>query len=164
MTPTIFVSKTLLFSFVIFIISSCEATKENQSSSFLTEEEPNLFAGTWLLDHVTWEDSTGTIEMVDVFSKALLMYSDDGYMSAILTYSEDYGDSPGLDVGYCGRYKLNTEDSSVSHFRDMIVINADSENVVYVRDYSFSDDKKLLTLSPREDIRKGMSLTWRRVE
>jgi len=159
-----FTLKTLFLFFIVFTQISCGPAKEDQSNSIPSEKEANPFVGTWLLDHVTQEDSSGADQMVDVFNKGLIMYSDDGYMSAILTYSAGYGDRPGLDVGYCGRYELNTEETFVSHLRDVIAINADTENEVFVRDYVFSDDNKLLTLSPREDTWKGTSLTWKRVE
>jgi len=161
MAHSIFHCQTVFTSFVILMLLSCDPGQQDQSSSI---PESNPFVGAWLLDHVTQQDSTGTNQMVDVFSEGLIMYSDDGYMSAILTYAEDYGDTPGLDVGYCGRYELNTQETFVSHLRDVIAINADTEHEVFVRDYEFSDDNKLLTLSPREDTWKGTSLTWKRVE
>jgi hypothetical protein len=164
MTHPTFHWRTFYSLFFIFTLISCGTSKEDQSSSIPSEEEANPFVGAWLLDHVTQEDSSGTNQIVDVFSKGLIMYSEDGYMSAILTYSEDYGNTPGLDVGYCGRYEFNTEETSISHLRDVIAINADTENEVFVRDYSFSADNNLLTLSPREDTWKGTSLTWKRVE
>lgn len=164
MNHSIFHWKTLLSLFVILTFISCDPRKEEQSGSVPSGEETNPFVGAWLLDHVTQEDSTGTNQIVDVFSKGLIMYSEDAYMSAILTYSEDYGDTPGLDVGYCGRYEFDTKETFVSHLRDVIAINADTENELFVRDYEFSDDNMLLTLSPRENTWKGTSLTWKRVE
>lgn len=161
MTHSIFSWQPVLIAFIIFSLISCD-TNEQDHSSIIPEANP--FVGAWLLDHVTQADSTGTDQIVDVFSDGLIMYSDDGYMSAILTYSEDYGDTPGLDVGYCGRYEYDVEDTFVSHLRDVIAINVDTEHEVFVRDYEFSVDGKLLTLSPREDTWKGTSLTWRRVE
>ena len=161
MNDDIFQWKTLSFLFIILTAISCDSGDGNQSSS---NPAVNPFVGAWLLDQVVQEDSTGVNQMVDVFSEGLIMYSADGYMSAILTYAEDYGETPGLDVGYCGRYELNTDETYVSHLRDVIAINADTEHEVFVRDYEFSDDGKLLTLSPRENTWKGTSLTWKRVD
>ncbi len=161
MTHSNFPWQSLSTVLAIFALISCDPGQQDQSSSI---SESNPFVGAWLLDHVTQQDSTGTNQMVDVFSEGLIIYSDDGYMSAILTYAENYGDTPGLDVGYCGRYELNSEETYVSHLRDVIAINADTEHEVFVRDYEFSDDYKLITLSPREDTWKGTSLTWKRVE
>ncbi len=152
-----------LFLVLIFMFS-CNRDTEGSTSSATTENATNPFVGTWLLDHVTQRDTTGIDQVTDVFRKGLIMYSADGYMSAILTYSDDNGNTPGLDVGYCGRYELNTDESYVRHLRDVIAINVDTENEVFVRDYSFSEDNKLLTLSPRENKWKGTSLIWRRVE
>ena len=68
-----------------------------------------------------------------------------------------------MDVGYCGKYEVNEKETFVRHIRDVITINSDNEEGVFVRDYKFSPDCNLLTLSPRETNRQGMSLTWKRV-
>ena len=57
---------------------------------------------------------------------------------------------------------LNKEEAYVSHLRDVIAINNDTENEIFVRDYLFSEDGKTLTLSPREAIWKGTSITWKK--
>ena len=105
-----------------------------------------------------------TQNMEEVFKDGLIIYSADGYMSAILTYTDDHVENPGLDVGYCGKYKINQKEEFVSHLRDVIAINNETENVTFVRDYQFSDDGNFLTLSPREAKWKGTSLTWKKVE
>lgn len=156
--------KTLLLLLINITLIACAPSRESEPGSIPSEKEASPFVGAWLLDHVTQKDSTVSEQMVDVFSKGLIMYSADGYMSAILTYSENYGNTPGLDVGYCGRYEINTGAAYISHLRDVIAINTNTENEVFIRDYKFSDDKKLLTLSPREDTWKGTSLTWKRVK
>ena len=158
-----FCLKSILPLVLSLTLICCHVQYEDKPGSILVEES-NPFVGAWLLDHVTREDSTGNIQTVDMFSRALLMYSEDGYMSAILSYSEAFADAPGQDVGYCGRYEIDTGKRSVSHLRDVIAINSDTEGIIYVRDYAFSDDNKVLTLSPREASRKGMSLTWKRVD
>ena len=88
--------------------------------------------GVWLLHHVTQEDSTGAIQIADVFHKGLIMYSADGYISAILIYSGNYSDTPELDVGYCGHYEINLEEKYVSHLRDVIAINSDNKKEICV--------------------------------
>ena len=144
------------------LLSFCDSAGPARSNA--AEPDTNPFVGAWLLDHVTQKDSTDADQEVEVFDQGLIMYSADGYMSAILTYTDNYGETPGLDVGYCGRYEYDEEDTSVSHLRDVIAINADTEHEIFVRDYKFSKDNQFLTLSPREDTWRGTSLTWKRVE
>ena len=124
----------------------------------------NSFVGSWLLDSVSQLDSSGQSKVTAVFKKGLIIYSADGYMSAVLTYTDDHKENPGIDVGYCGQYELNQEEKYVRHLRDVIAINNTTENEVFVRDYLFSEDNKFLTLSPREAKWKGTSLTWKKVE
>ena len=125
------------------------------------KKDKDAFVGTWLLDHVTLSTENGE-EEADVFSVGLIIYSADGYMSAVLTRSENQKENPGMDVGYCGRYEVNEKETYVRHMRDVITINSENEEGVFVRDYEFSSDKNTLVLSPRESNRQGMSLTWKR--
>ena len=125
------------------------------------KKDKDAFIGTWLLDHVTLASDNGE-EVADVFSAGLIIYSEDGYMSAVLTRSESQKENPGMDVGYCGRYEVNEKETYVRHIRDVITINSENEEGVFVRDYEFSPDRNTLILSPRESNRQGMSLTWKR--
>ncbi|MDX1702399.1 MAG: hypothetical protein R3250_17355 [Melioribacteraceae bacterium] len=156
----------LLLSLIIpvFLNISCTQQKPSPNTEATTIESVNPFVGSWLLDSVVQINEAGDPEKVNVFKEGIIMYSHDGYMSAILTYFDDYGETPGLDVGYCGRYELNEEEGYVNHLRDVIAINADTENEIFTRDYILSEDGKYLTLSPRENTWKGTSLTWKRVE
>ncbi len=141
-----------------------EARKAAAAEYEETRTISNPFVGSWLLDYVKQLDSTGIAQVAQVFKTGLIIYSADGYMSAILTYVENHSEYPGLDVGYCGKYNFNLEASYVNHLRDVIAINNETENQIFIRDYHFSDDGNYLTLSPREDKWKGTSLTWKKVE
>ena len=129
-----------------------------------TRTVANPFIGSWLLDSVNQLDSADQSQVSQVFKVGLIIYSADGYMSAVLTYTDDHTETPGIDVGYCGKYEINHEESYVSHLRDVIAINNDTENEIFVRDYQFSADGNYLALSPREERWKGTSLTWEKVE
>jgi|GEM_PF-3505070 len=148
----------------IGILMNLQISNWNEGRKAAFEESTNLFVGSWLLDSVSQLDSVGQSQVAEVFKDGLIIYSGDGYMSAVLTYTDDHIDNPGLDVGYCGKYEINQNESYVSHLRDVIAINNETENVIFVRDYQFSDDKNYLTLSPRESKWKGTSLTWKKVE
>lgn len=141
-----------------------DARKAAADDQANTKINANPFVGSWLLDSVSQLDSAGESKVTEVFKDGLIIYSADGYMSAVLTYTDNHVDNPGLDAGYCGKYEFNQEESYVSHLRDVIAINNNTENEVFVRDYLFSDDGKYLTLSPREAKWKGTSLTWKKVD
>ena len=141
-----------------------EARKAAFDEHAQTKINANPFVGSWRLDSVSQLDSAGQSSVTEVFKDGLIIYSADGYMSAVLTYTDDHIENPSLDVGYCGKYEINQQEEYVSHLRDVIAINNDTENEIFVRDYLFSDDEKFLTLSPREANWNGTSLTWKKVE
>jgi hypothetical protein len=148
----------------IGILINLQINNWNEARKAAIEESANPFIGSWLLDSVSQLDSVGQPQITEVFKAGLIIYSADGYMSAILTYADDHLESPSLDVGYCGKYMLNQKEAYVSHLRDVIAISDETENEIFVRDYQFSEEGNYLTLSPREAKWKGTSLTWKKVE
>ncbi len=153
--------KTSLIALLIAFLANGAPTGHHADIT-KPKKDKDAFVGSWLLDHVTLTSENGEEEEADVFSTGLIIYSADGYMSAVLTRSESQKENPGMDVGYCGRYEINEEETYVRHIRDVITINSENEEGVFVRDYEFSPDRNTLVLSPRESNRQGMSLTWKR--
>ncbi len=113
-----------------------------------TNQPANELVGTW---HLTTKGQ-------HIFDKGVIMYSADGQMCVILSKKDS------VVTGYSGKYELNTKEQYVAHYRDyytLLPFINDSIPPVWIRDYSLSEDRKTLTLSPRED--KSFSLIWERV-
>ena len=114
----------------------------------VSNESTNELVGTW---HLTTKGQ-------NIFDKGVIIYSADGQMSVILSKKDS------VVTGYSGKYELNSKAHFVSHYRDYYTLLPyvnDSIPPVWIRDYKLSEDKKTLTLSPRED--KSFSLIWERV-
>jgi hypothetical protein len=127
--------------FLLFILTLVSCSNEDQ----LTK---NAFIGTWHL----------VSTQPNIMDKGVLMYSQDGQMTAILNKKDK------SIIGYCGKYEINTKLSFVTHYRDFYASLPeanDSTPPVYIRDFELSADKKTLILRPREEA--GLSLTWKKV-
>ena len=126
-----------------YLLTNCKSN-ENQ----ILNNAPNELVGTW---HLTTKGQ-------NIFDKGVIMYNPDGQMSVILSKKDS------VVTGYSGKYELNTKEQYVAHYRDYYTLLPyvnDSIPPVWIRDYKLSEDKKTLTLSPRED--KSFSLIWERV-
>lgn len=126
-----------------YLLTNCKSN-ENQ----ILNNAPNELVGTW---HLTNKGQ-------NIFDKGVIMYNPDGQMSVILSKKDS------VVTGYSGKYELNTKEQYVAHYRDYYTLLPyvnDSIPPVWIRDYKLSEDKKTLTLSPRED--KSFSLIWERV-
>ncbi len=67
-------------------------------------------------------------------------------------------------VGYSGKYEINLNESYVKHFRDFyttLPYPVETKNPIFIRDFSFSNNKQTLILKPREE--KGLELVWEKV-
>lgn len=152
----------LLFSFSL--ISALFLTSADiQWEVPKTNSKQSPFIGTWRLDHVTMPDANGDPQVADLFTDGLIMYSADGYMSAILHTTAAFAQAPNQDVGYCGKYIIHEKDGYVEHLRDVITINNDEEHEVFKRNFAFSDKNNQLVLTPHEAQFSGLALTWKRV-
>jgi hypothetical protein len=80
----------------------------------------------------TWHLTTKGQEK---YHKGVIMYNADGQMSVILNHKDYYS---------------------------LLPFTNDSLPPVWIRDYKLSEDKRTLTLSPRED--RSFSLVWERVQ
>lgn len=132
--------KNVLLLIILFSLIAC---KDNDK---ITKD---AFIGTWHLVSI----SDGFVD------KGLIMYSQDGQMSAILSKNDS------MLLGYSGRYEINLKESYVIHFRDFystLPYPNKTKTTIFVRDFIFSNDGQTLTLKPRES--KGLSLIWKKVK
>lgn len=128
----------ILFVFVLGIFACNNQDKVTTSS----------FIGTWHLVSI----SDGSVD------KGVLMYNADGQMVAALSKKDS------MLYGYSGKYEINFKEAYVKHVRDFyksLPYTKDSNEIIFNRDYSFSEDKQTLTLKPRET--KGLVLVWKKV-
>jgi hypothetical protein len=135
-------------SIVFLMIAGSLLTNCKSNENQILNKTPNELVGTW---HLTTKGQ-------NIFDKGVIMYNPDGQMSVILSKKDS------VVTGYSGKYELNTKEQYVAHYRDYYTLLPyvnDSIPPVWIRDYKLSEDKKTLTLSPRED--KSFSLIWERV-
>jgi hypothetical protein len=135
-------------SIVFLMIAGSLLTNCKSNENQILNNAPNELVGTW---HLTTKGQ-------NIFDKGVIMYNPDGQMSVILSKKDS------VVTGYSGKYELNTKEQYVAHYRDYYTLLPyvnDSIPPVWIRDYKLSEDKKTLTLSPRED--KSFSLIWERV-
>jgi hypothetical protein len=135
-------------SIVFLMIAGSLLTNCKSNENQILNKAPNALVGTW---HLTTKGQ-------NIFDKGVIMYNADGQMSVILSKKDS------VVTGYSGKYELNTKEQYVAHYRDYYTLLPyvnDSIPPVWIRDYKLSEDKKTLTLSPRED--KSFSLIWERV-
>lgn len=135
-------------SIVFLMIAGSLLTNCKSNENQILNNAPNELVGTW---HLTTKGQ-------NIFDKGVIMYNPDGQMSVILSKKDS------VVTGYSGKYELNTKEQYVAHYRDYYTLLPyvnDSIPPVWIRDYKLSEDKKTLTLSPRED--KSYSLIWERV-
>lgn len=135
-------------SIVFLMIAGSLLTNCKSNENQILNNAPNELVGTW---HLTNKGQ-------NIFDKGVIMYNPDGQMSVILSKKDS------VVTGYSGKYELNTKEQYVAHYRDYYTLLPyvnDSIPPVWIRDYKLSEDKKTLTLSPRED--KSFSLIWERV-
>ncbi|MBP6094183.1 MAG: hypothetical protein KA514_07335 [Cytophagaceae bacterium] len=119
---------------------SCKSSLETTQKAFI---------GTWHLMSI----NSNTVD------KGVIMYSPDGHMAAMLSKKDT------IVIGYSGRYKINPQESIVTHFRDFYsILPHPRPDIVpiFIRDYSFSQDGQVLTLKPKEI--KGQELVWKKVK
>ena len=138
-----FMQKIILFAIILMTIGCNNNTKP---MAILGQ---NDLVGTW---HLTTKGQ-------DKFHKGVIMYNADGHMSVILNHKDSAAS------GYSGRYEVNEKEAYVKHYRDyysLLPFTNDSLPPVWIRDYKLSEDKRTLTLSPRED--KSFSLVWEKVQ
>ena len=135
-------------SIVFLMIAGSLLTNCKSNENQILNTAPNELVGTW---HLTTKGQ-------NIFDKGVIMYNPDGQMCVILSKKDS------VVTGYSGKYELNTKEQYVAHYRDYYTLLPyvnDSIPPVWIRDYKLSEDKKTLTLSPRED--KSFSLIWERV-
>ena len=132
--------KNILLVIILFGCIACKNKDKVTKDSFL---------GTWHLVSI----SDGFVD------KGVIMYSQDGQMSAILSKNDS------MLVGYSGKYEINLKDSYVTHFRDFysnLPYPSKTDTSIFVRDFVFSNNGQTLTLKPRES--KELSLIWKKVK
>jgi hypothetical protein len=137
--------KTLLFLIITSSLMVYCKSKENTAPN----QAPNELVGTW---HLTTKGQ-------NIFDKGVIIYSTDGQMSVILSKKDS------VVTGYSGKYEVNANEKYVTHYRDyypLLPYVNDSTPPVWIRDYTLSEDKNTLKLSPRED--KSFSLIWERIK
>jgi hypothetical protein len=140
--------KTFNTLFFLLLASSLMIHCKNKEI-IQTTQPVNELVGTW---HLTTKGQ-------NIFDKGVIIYSADGQMSVILSKKDS------VVTGYSGKYELNSKAHFVSHYRDYYALLPyvnDSTPPIWIRDYTLSEDKKTLTLSPREDT--SFSLIWERVQ
>ena len=134
--------KPIVLVFIVLAIG-CKNIK-----SPVDEPKQSDLVGSW---HLTTKGQ-------DKYHKGVIIYSADGQMSVILNNKDSAAS------GYSGKYEVNEKEGYVKHYRDfyaLLPFTNDSIPPVWIRDYKLSEDKRTLTLSPRED--KSFSLVWQRV-
>jgi len=130
----------------VLIIMAIGCNNNNKPISKLGQ---NDLVGTW---HLTTKGQ-------EKYHKGVIMYNADGQMSVILNHKDSAAS------GYSGKYEVNEKEGYVKHYRDyysLLPFTNDSLPPVWIRDYKLSEDKRTLTLSPRED--RSFSLVWERVQ
>ena len=112
---------------------------------------------------ITKNDFVGSWHLVSISDgyadKGVIIYSYDGQMSVIFSKKDS------MLLGYSGKYEINFKESFVKHFRNFyttLPYPTETKNPVFIRDFTFSNDKQRLTLKPREE--KGLELIWEKVK
>jgi hypothetical protein len=137
-----FMQKLILLVLILMTIGC------NNNTKSISKLGQNDLVGTW---HLTTKGQ-------DKYHKGVIMYNADGQMSVILNHKDSAAS------GYSGRYEVNEKEAYVKHYRDyysLLPFTNDSLPPVWIRDFKLSEDKRTLTLSPRED--RSFSLVWERV-
>jgi hypothetical protein len=104
----------------------------------------------------TWHLSSTTINFAD---KGVIIYSPDGHMTAMLSKNDT------LTYGYSGKYKINTKESVVTHFRDYyatLPFPKTDQGPLYIREYKLTEGNQVLTLKPKES--SALILVWKKVQ
>lgn len=129
----------ILLALIIFIGMGCSQNQNKLQKDMI---------GAW---HLTTKGQ-------NVYDKGVIIYSENGQMSVIISKTDS------VVTGYSGKYEVNEKESYVKHYRDyysLLPFVKDSIPPLWIRDVQLSANKKLLTLSPREE--KGFSLIWEKV-
>lgn len=165
-------SLTVLSLLLALVVGSTQPATANPPAP------DSLFVGTWRLvsTEITSKDGTkGPMALLGSQGQAYLIYTPDHHMCAVLMNPQrsmwssrvtptekDAKNAVDGFYAYCGTFKVNTEEGSVTHHLEL-ALSPNDVGQDLKRSYTFQGDRLILRPVETDSAFSGGSLTWERV-